>query len=60
MSTSLGCLSQPGHEYMSSRRCGLIVKVAEVLGHSSFHRELDQVERNEPNDVLPKARQNKM
>ena len=43
----------------SSRRLGLIVTVAEVLDHSSFHRELDQVEGNEPNDVLPKMRKDK-
>jgi len=37
---------------MSSRHCGLIVTVVEVLDHSSFHHELDQVERKEPNDVM--------
>jgi len=34
--------------------------VAEVLDHGCFHHKLDQVKRNKPNDVLPKAYQNKL
>jgi len=49
------CLSQG----MSSRCCGLVVMVVVVLNHSSFHHKLDEVERNELNDVLPKTHQNK-
>jgi len=43
----------------SSCCCGLIVMVVEVLDHSSFHRELDQVERKEPNDIMHHNRAHK-
>jgi len=33
--------------------------IAEVLDHSCFHRKIDQVERNETYNILPRTHQNK-
>jgi len=35
-------------------------RIAEVLDHSCFHREIDQVERNETYNILPRTHQNKL
>lgn len=42
----------------SSRCLGHLVTIAEVLDNCGLHRELDQVEGNKPDDILPRTHQN--